>query len=353
MAGAARKGGRVVRGDAVNVPALESAARDGRVRVAEMQRSRLLGGAVAAVEELGWSNVTVASVASRARVSRKTFYDLFEDREDCLLAVLKETSAWIAAELDAANLAELSWRERVRTGLWVVLSFFDRESELARLCVVQSARGSQRVLEWREQILDRLIAMVDEGRLQSERAAQVPPLTAEGVVGAVIAIVQRRLQEITGGSLSELQNELTSIIVLPYLGRARADRELKHQLGGVDFSLRPDTAAKKTSHPRPAYHAGEDPLAGVPMRLTYRTARVLEAIASNPGLSNRVVGERADVFDQGQVSKLLARLKRLGLLTNSGNGQSKGEANAWRLTELGERVTEQLTLGADRHREAS
>src|ERR1700677_4189886 len=119
----ARSGGRVVRND-VNAPALESASSgNGHVRVAEMQRARMLGGAVAAVEELGWANVTVASIASRARVSRKTFYDLFEDREDCLLAVLKETSAWIAAELDAANLAELSWRERVRTGLWVVLSF--------------------------------------------------------------------------------------------------------------------------------------------------------------------------------------------------------------------------------------
>src|SRR6202453_817102 len=338
-----RRGNRVVRGE-VRSPSLRPAARAGGAKVSEMQRARLLGGAVAAVEKLGWSNVTVASIASRARVSRKTFYDLFVDREDCLFAIMDETRAWVAAELVAADLDELSWRERVRNGLWIVLSFFDREPELARLCVVQSARGSQRVLEWREQILEQVIAMVDEGRLQSERAAQVPPLTAEGVVGAVIAIVQRRLQEITGGSLSELQNELTSIIVLPYLGRARADRELKHQLGGVDFSLRPDTAAKKTSHPRPAYHAGEDPLAEIPMRLTYRTARVLEAVAAHPGSSNREIGERADIFDQGQVSKLLARLKRLGLLANSGNGQSKGEANAWRLTELGERVTRQLSL---------
>ena len=76
-----RRGERVVRG-AVRSPSLVPVARNGRVRVVEMQRSRLLGGAVAAVEELGWSSVTVASIASRARVSRKTFYDLFSDRED-------------------------------------------------------------------------------------------------------------------------------------------------------------------------------------------------------------------------------------------------------------------------------
>src|ERR1700677_1852601 len=93
-----REGGRVVRGE-LSTPALGSAPRDGRVKVSEMQRSRLLGAAVAAVEELGWSNITVASVASRARVSRKTFYDLFDNREDCLLEFLNETSSWLAAEL--------------------------------------------------------------------------------------------------------------------------------------------------------------------------------------------------------------------------------------------------------------
>jgi DNA-binding IclR family transcriptional regulator len=88
-------------------------------------------------------------------------------------------------------------------------------------------------------------------------------------------------------------------------------------------------------------------LKDIPMRLTYRTARVLNAVAQHPGASNRLIGEHADIYDQGQVSKLLARLKRLGLLQNTGSGQAKGEPNAWRLTKLGERVTQQLALSSD------
>ena len=65
------------------------------------------------------------------------------------------------------------------------------------------------------------------------------------------------------------------------------------------------------------------------MRLTYRTARVLEGIAEHPGLSNRQAGERAGIADAGQVSRLLARLERLGLLANRGPGRVKGEPNAW------------------------
>jgi DNA-binding IclR family transcriptional regulator len=83
--------------------------------------------------------------------------------------------------------------------------------------------------------------------------------------------------------------------------------------------------------------------------MTYRTVRVLEAIAAQPGASNRGVAHSAGIADQGQVSKLLARLQRHGLLANRGVGHVKGEPNAWTLTERGARVA--YSLGG--HRETS
>jgi hypothetical protein len=80
------------------------------------------------------------------------------------------------------------------------------------------------------------------------------------------------------------------------------------------------------------------------MRLTYRTSRVLEGVAENPAASNRQVGEYADIQDAGQVSKLLRRLERLGLLVNSGLGHQMGEPNAWRLTAQGEQVARSIRV---------
>ena len=80
------------------------------------------------------------------------------------------------------------------------------------------------------------------------------------------------------------------------------------------------------------------------MRLTYRTVRVLLAIATNPGSSNREVGATAGIDDQGQISKLLSRLERLGLIENSGAGQVRGAPNAWTLIKKGFEV-EQLVAG--------
>jgi DNA-binding MarR family transcriptional regulator len=74
------------------------------------------------------------------------------------------------------------------------------------------------------------------------------------------------------------------------------------------------------------------------MRLTYRTVRVLMAVAANPGSSNRAVADGAGIKDQGQISKLLARLQGLGLIENTGVGSARGGPNVWRLTEKGREV---------------
>jgi AcrR family transcriptional regulator len=310
-----------------------------RVQLSEMQRARLLNAAVVSIDELGYTGATVAHIAARARVSRKTFYDLFAGREDCLLAILQDTVERISMDLASSDPGGLSWRERVRAGLWEILSFFDREPAIARVCVVQSARGSQRVLEYREEILGRLAGMIDEGRHESARAVRTPPLTAEGLVGAVLAIVYKRLLKGANDQpLTALLGELMSMIVLPYLGPAMARKERDRALPAV--LPRSSTVVRDAA----ASSSADDPLKDVPMRITYRTARVLQAAAAHPGASNRVIGEQAETYDQGQVSKLLGRLQRLGLLVNEGGGHTKGEPNAWSLTALGLSVTQQLAL---------
>ena len=304
-----------------------------RVQVSEMQRSRLLSAAVVAVNEEGYAHVTVAHITERARVSRRTFYDLFENRDACLGALIEDVIATIEGEIARAVLDGLAWRERVRGGLLAVLSFFDREPALAQLCVVQSLRGGPDVLKRREEILARLAGVLDEGRGESTRGGGVTELTAEGLIGASLTIVHARLQrgEDTPPLIS-LTGALMSMIVLPYLGAAAARRELARPISAA--AARPVDQGESYLPPTP----NGDPLAGVPMRLTYRTALVLGCIAEEPGASNRAIGDHAGVSDQGQISKLLARLERLGLAANTGDGHLKGEPNAWWLTPKGAQV---------------
>ncbi len=209
-----------------------------RARVAGIQRSRLLSAAIRAVDELGYSDTSVADITSRARVSRRTFYEQFPDREACLAAALEDALGVLTRELAAAGLEGLEgrelatvglgglvWRERVRLGLWGILAFFDREPVLARVCVVQALRGGSRVLERREEVLSGLVGVVDEGRGESVRGGECSALTAEGLVGAAFGIVYARLLKGERRPLTELLGELMGMIVLPYLGPAAARRE--------------------------------------------------------------------------------------------------------------------------------
>jgi AcrR family transcriptional regulator/DNA-binding MarR family transcriptional regulator len=301
--------------------------------VARIQRSRLLASAASAIEEQGYVRTTVADITSRARVSRRTFYELFDNRDACLEALIEDIIGLIREEIREAGLDGRSWLERVRGGLTVILRFFDREPTLARLCIVHALRGGPEVLERREAILMQLAEILDEGRGQSARAAQATSLTAEALVGALFGIVHARLQRREREPLIALLGELMALIALPYLGPAAARREQ----GRARERTAPSSVVDSISS-----GLGRDPLADLPMRVTYRTARVLECIAEQPGISNRGVADRAGISDQGQVSKLLARLQRLGLVHNQGEGHVKGEPNAWQLTPLGGEVTRRL-----------
>jgi AcrR family transcriptional regulator len=286
----------------------------------------MLVAAVEIVGEVGYNGMSVARITGRAGVSRRTFYDLFEDREDCFLAVFEETvvRASIIATDAAGGLP--SWRERVRTGLSALLGFLGDEQVLGSLLVTDALGSGPKVLERRARVLDTLIAIVDQGRLEAKVSLEPPPLTAEGVVGAVLAVIHARIVERDERPLIHLLNPLMGMIVLPYLGRAEAAREL----------ARPTPRVSRTRRKQPV----TDPLADLDMRLTYRTLRVLAAIVEQPGASNRQIAQAAGVSDQGQISKLLARLEHLGLVHNTGNGALKGAPNAWVLTHKGREVEE-------------
>ncbi len=93
---------------------------------------------------------------------------------------------------------------------------------------------------------------------------------------------------------------------------------------------------------------------GESLRMTYRTARVLECIAERPGISNREVSDHAGISDAGQISKLLRRLEGLGLMVNGNDGgHAKGVPNAWTLTPLGRQVARGINIHTRSRREAA
>ncbi len=276
--------------------------------------------------ERGANKLSVGMVVARSGVSRRTFYEVFDDGQDCLLATLEDSLERARSYVREVYDPRESWRSRIRAALHALLRFLEDEPARGRLLVVEAPGAGPEALERRAAVLGELIDAVDAGRADSRAGAVLTPLTAEGVVGSALAVIHARLVSNEQGgkraALVELTNPLMSTIVLPYLGTAAARKELERPL-------------PKHKRREPRASDGASRLNGLPMRVTYRTMLVLSVIAEQPGASNRQVGAGAGIADQGQVSKLLQRLERLGLIVNAWAGQERGMANQWQLTPLG------------------
>jgi AcrR family transcriptional regulator len=320
---------------------------EGRERVSEIQRARIVAAMVSTASEHGVGYATVARVVARSGVSRRTFYEQFVDREDCFLTAFDQAIGGIAAVVLPAYRVPSKWHERVRAGLAALLQCLDGEPAVARLVIVEALGAGPKALEHRRRGIAQIVTVIDTEGREAKGGEGPPPLTAEGVVGGALSLIHARLAfpppvvdraSPTGGgegdSLIGLLNPLVSMIVLPYLGATAARRELE----------RPAPVTSNGAH-----RVGVDPLRELDMRLTYRTVRVLLAIGELTGLrgskpSNREVGDVAGIRDQGQVSKLLARLQQLGLVANARESQAKGAPNAWALTKRGAEVHEVLSV---------
>jgi AcrR family transcriptional regulator len=305
----------------------------------ELQRARIVR---AIAQEMAAREdphaVTVVDVVVRAGVSRRAFDERYADIDEGLLDAFDWCLRLAGVELYAAYSRESRWQDGVRAGLAVLLGFLDAEPALARLCIVYALGAGGPVLQRRMEAVDVLCEYVDRGRLESSCRTEPPEMAAEGVVGAVLAVIHTRLLAADRPSdapplsdpppLSDLLGPLMSLILLPYMGAAKASRELNRS------ARRPPAGGGSTT---PVAANGE-PV----MRVTYRTALVLQTIGERPGASNREVADQAGIVDQGQISRLLSRLEGLGLIANRGAGaggaQGRGAANAWVLTPRGEQV---------------
>lgn len=105
--------------------------------VARVQRDRLFRALAAIAAEQGYAATTVAHVLQRAKISRRTFYSLFKDKEDCFLAAYEEAmnDALAAVMAECTDSGEAA--ERIVCGARVLARLCSDEPAIANLCVVE------------------------------------------------------------------------------------------------------------------------------------------------------------------------------------------------------------------------
>ena len=192
-----------------------------RVFVAENQRERLLNAVVEAVAEHGYNATTIAKITAAAKISRRTFYEYFEGKEDCFLAAFAMIEAHVLNSMLAATGAGEEWPNRVRARLAALLDVLSRDTAVARCFLIEPlAAGGEVAARYRE-AMQLLAATLRPEPPPSELNMEVRD---QALIGGIATLIVRRLN--SGGTqrLPDLLPDLIELALAPYLGREEAKR---------------------------------------------------------------------------------------------------------------------------------
>jgi AcrR family transcriptional regulator len=306
--------------------------RGSREHTVEIQRARMLEAMTEIVAERGLYGTTIGAVAAQARVSRVTFTEVFGSVEEAFVELVKQVTSWPANLIRDAFEGGGSWRSSVLAGLEALLVLLDSEPALARVCLIDALAGPPAALEHRAQLLQPLIALVDEARETLPSEEQPPPVTAEATVAAVAGILHARLAACQAPPFIDMLGELAALVVAPYLGLREAE-----EAAGIGIERSKAIARERSASPPHLRVA-------VPSQLHHARARRARAcvlfLADHPGASNQQIAKGIGIKHVGQTSTLLARLEGIELLTKRAGGA--GRPNAWVLSPRGEAIVRSL-----------
>jgi AcrR family transcriptional regulator len=172
-------------------------------------RQRLLDALEASIAEDGYPRTTVADIVRRARTSRRTFYEYFDSREACFVALLTDANADQVRQIAAAVDPQAPWRNQVRQAIEAWISSGESRSALMLSWIRDApslgaaARRLQR--DGTENFIELVQALADSDAF---RAAGIGPVSRQRIIMLLGGL--RELAAITveeGGRASDITEE--------------------------------------------------------------------------------------------------------------------------------------------------
>jgi AcrR family transcriptional regulator len=188
------------------------------------QRERMLLAVAEAVAEQGFATTTVADIIARARLSRRTFYEHFADKEECFLAAYDTVVAQLLSAVEQAYEQAEGWTQKVHDGLETFLAYLAAEPAFARMCIVEVVAAGPEARSRRDAAMRVFVDFLEPGRAEAPKGIRVPEIAADIVVGGIYEIIYAHLQRNAASELVEMLPELLYCALVPYIGHAEADK---------------------------------------------------------------------------------------------------------------------------------
>lgn len=163
-------------------------------QVARHQKARLEGAMIEMVARHGFAGTTLRDLVALAGVSKSTFYDHFESKQDCFLATFDEIVAQLNTRVVEAYRSEGDIRERLAASLAAFMSLAVEEPAAARLAAVESLTLGAAGVAHRERASRGFEELVQQSFDHAPAGRPVSAITVRAIVGGVRGVAYRRLR---------------------------------------------------------------------------------------------------------------------------------------------------------------
>src|SRR4051812_48739693 len=184
---------------------------------AASHRARLTGGLAAAIADKGYAAATIADVVAHARVSKRTFYEHFADKEACFLALYSEMSDELLGVIaDAVARTDGGWDERLATAARAYFERVAAQPELIRtgLIEIQAAGPAARALrrEVQRRYADMLRSLSEAAAADDPTITPLSPVLATALVGGIDELMLEAVEQGKEQRMGELADAAIELI---------------------------------------------------------------------------------------------------------------------------------------------
>jgi len=177
-------------------------------RTDESIRRDLIGALASCVAEKGYASTTIADIVALARVSKRTFYEHFGSKEECLLALYEHVTSRLMDIVRSSGNVRQRFPKQIADGTAAFLSALDSMPEFTRTLLVEMQGAGERAFRMRQETLRgfarTIVEMVEAGRAANPDLRRLSMARALAIVGGI--------------------NELLLQAIDPYVGPSKMDR---------------------------------------------------------------------------------------------------------------------------------
>jgi AcrR family transcriptional regulator len=183
----------------------------------DRQRRRLFAAAAAVFARVGYADASAEAIAREAGMSKATFYEHFDNKEDCIVALFDAAITVVSEAMASADEAAAGLPTRVHATVEAFMQVVADYPDEAQTLLVEIVGAGPRAMERRDAALGRIAATIDEfNRADAERgiARRFASFDdAFAIVGAVVELASRQIRTGRPADIRDLEPVVERLVL--------------------------------------------------------------------------------------------------------------------------------------------